>query len=315
MPENTDQSTKNMLVIDARKVPDKQKKSYFFSTFDQLNENDEMIIINSHDTSPLQKLFRKERPGLIEWKYLEDGPPLWKISIKKVPSEKLTVSDIISINPEAIYILSDYGINFYTNLNSTIKNLSLNIREDYKELIYKCLNVKPIVFKAIRPSLWSVKFIIKYIIENHHRYLHQKLPEIHDLILQLTVNFGSDYPHILVLQSRFEQFTEEIMEHLRDEEEKIFPVVTEFSEKESVSKKDQLIINDKLNWIIEDHFLTGDNLHAIRKICNSYQSFPDDIPGIKLLYQELIELEKDFLLHILFENHFLVEAVNRKLKQ
>ncbi len=315
MAEISDQDTKNKVIIDARAVPDRQKKTYFFSTFDNLNENEEMIIINSHDASPLQKLYQQERPGLTEWKYLLEGPPLWKISIKKVSSEKLTVSDIISINPEAIYILSDYSINFYTNLNSTLKNLSLNKRENYTDLINKCLNYKARVFKAIRPSLWSVNFLVYYIIENHHRYLHQKLPEIQDLLQQLAINFGSDYPHLLILQTRFEQFKEEIIEHLKDEEEKIFPVIKKISEKDRTTEKDRSVINDKLNWIIEDHYLTGDNLQAIRKLCNNYQSAQDEIPGIKLLYQELIELEKDFLLHILFENHFLFEAVNRKLKQ
>ena len=312
MSKNKDRNTNQPVVIDARQIPGKQKKEYFFSTFDQLRENEEMIIINSHDTAPLHKLFQSQRTGLFYWKYLEKGPERWKITIKKIQSEDLTVSDIISINPEAIYILSEYGIHFYTTLDVKIKNLTLNRRDDYPEIIHKILNYKTGIFKTIRPALWSVSLIIRYIVENHHQYLHDKLPELQDLIRQLATHFGTDFPHLQVLESRFNQFIEEILDHLKDEEDKIFPLLTGYSEKEKITKKDQVEIMDKINWIIEDHFLAGDNLQAIRRICNNYQLGQNDIPGLKLLYQELIELEKDFLLHILFENYFLAQAVNRK---
>jgi regulator of cell morphogenesis and NO signaling len=315
MSKKIDQNENQKIVIDARHIPGKNKKEYFFTTFDQLQDNEEMIILHSHDMQPLHKLFKNERTGLFIWENIERGPDLWKISIKKIQSANLTVSDIIHINPEAIYILSEYGIHFYTNLDTQLKNLALNRRDDYQQIIHKILNYKSGLFKKIRPSGWSISLIISYIIENHHHYLDEKLPELQDLISQLTTHFGTDFPHLQALDSRFNQFMEEIIDHLRDEEDKIFPMVIEFSDKEKITDKDLLEIRDKINWIIEDHYLAGDNLLAIRKICNNYQLDKSAIPGIKLLYQELIELEKDFLLHILFENHFLVQAINRKLPQ
>jgi regulator of cell morphogenesis and NO signaling len=313
MSKKNNLNEENRVIIDARQIPGKQKKEYFFSTFDQLKENEELIIVNSHDAAPLKKLFTRERPGLFTWTYLREGPEKWEISIRKIQSSDLTISDIISINPEAIYILSEYGIHFYTSLNSKIRNLTLNRRDDYQEILYKLLNYKTELFKAIHPASWSVSLIIQYIIENHHQYLHDKLPELQELIKQLNIHFGADLPHLQALNSRFGQFMEEIIDHLKDEEEKIFPQVVAFSKKEKINDEDRTGIDEKLNWIVEDHYLAGDNLQAIRKICNNYQWLQVDIPGIKLLYKELMELEKDFLLHILFENYFLVQAVHRIL--
>lgn len=315
MSKKNSRKKEGRIIIDARLIPGIHKKEYFFSTFDQLKENEELIIVNSHDAFPLKKLFGRERPGLFKWTYLEEGPERWEISIKKIQSEDLTMADIISINPDAIFILSEYGIHFYTSLNAKIKNLTLNHRDNYEEILYKLLNYKTGLFKAIRPGGWSVKLIIQYIIENHHFYLHEKLPELQDLIKQLTEHFGADQPHLQALSSRFKQFMEEIIDHLKDEEKIIFPQVIAFSNKEKINEKDRIEIDEKLNWIFEDHYLAGDNLQAIRKICNNFQSLPTDIPGIKLIYKELMELEKDFLLHILFENHFLVQAVHRTIPQ
>ncbi|MBR9998125.1 MAG: DUF2249 domain-containing protein [Cyclobacteriaceae bacterium] len=313
MPEENNYHSGQRIVIDARQVPGKQRKEFFFSTFDRLKEGEELIIINSHDTSPLMKLFNRERPGLFNWNYLEEGPERWEICIKKIPAENLKVSDIISINPEAIFILADYGIYFYTNLDTKIKNLTLNRRDDYNGIINKLVNFKTGLFTAIRPEIWSVRIIIRYIIENHHQHLHKKLPELQELISQLSLNFGSDFPHLQSLETRFRQFIEEITDHLQDEEEKVFPFVGAISDKETISETERHEMKEKLNWIIEDHFLAGDNLQTIRKICNNFQWNREEIPGLKVLYRELQELEKDFLLHILFENHFLSKAVERQL--
>jgi regulator of cell morphogenesis and NO signaling len=315
MPEEENLQEGNRIVIDAGRIPGNQRKDYFFSTFDKLEENQEMIIINSHDTLPLKKLFNRERRGLFDWTYLEEGPERWEICIKKIPAENLLVSDIITINPEAIFILAEYGIYFYTNLETKIKNLTLNTREDYFAIIDRAVSFKTGLFSFLRPENWSVQLLIRYIIENHHQHLHQKLPELQDLISQLSYNFGADFPHLLTLDSRFRQFINEISDHLKDEEDKIFPFIISVSEKNRVPENERIELREQLNWIVEDHFLAGDNLRAIRKICNNFQWNREEMPGLKVLYKELMELEKDFLLHILFENHFLAKSVQALLSQ
>lgn len=312
MPEE-DHQQGSRIVIDAATIPDGQKKEFFFSTFDRLQENEEMIIINSHDTLPLKKLFNRERNGQFEWTYLKEGPDRWEICIKKIHAENLRVSDILSINPEAVFLLAELGIQFYTNLDTRIKNLTLNRRGDYNGIINRLISYNTGLFNTIRPEIWSVSMIIRYIIENHHQHLHKKLPELKELIGQLSHNFGADYPHLQSLDSRFRQFIDEITDHLQDEEEKIFPFVVEIGEKKSISENERVEMKEKLNWIVEDHFLAGDNLQAIRRICNNFHWNREEIPGVKVLYRELQDLEKDFLLHILFENHFLSKAVERKL--
>lgn len=311
MIEKKERIPERQIIIDARQIPDSQKKDYIFTAFDELRENEELILVNSHDPAPLKILFSRQRPGLFKWTYLEEGPEKWEISIHKIRSDDLTIEDIIAINPEAIYTLSEFGIHFYTSLNTKIKNLTLNRREDYQDIMFKLLNQKTGLFRIIRPASWSVSLIIQYIIENHHQHLHAKLPELRELIEHLMVHFGTDYPNLQALNSRFRQFIDEIIDHLRDEEEKIFPQVLSITKKGKINEQDRAGIDEKLNWIMEDHFLAGDNLQTIRKICNNYQWQNEDVPGIKLLYRELEELEKDFLLHILFENYFLVRAVHR----
>ncbi len=308
-----DTGDRGQVIVDAREIPDIQKKKYFFQKFDALDNEEEMIIINSHDILPLKNLFLKKRPGLFTWDYIERGPEIWRVSIKKKQDELLTVEDMININPGAVFVLSNYGVDFYTNLQTPVKNLFLNKREKYHEVVNDCIKYKSEVFKIVKPEQWSTQFIINYIIENHHKFLHDKLPEIGKLIDHLESNFKDVYPHLSFLKSKFSQFIEEISDHLKDEEKMIFPSILGYLEKKSLSEEDRKDINDQINWIIEDHFLTGDNLKSLRNTCNNYHLKKDDIPGLGLLYSEMTELENDFTLHIFFENHILVKAIRREV--
>lgn len=42
-----------------------------------------MVLINDHDPKPLKYQLEAERPGQMEWKYIEQGPDIWKVEIVK----------------------------------------------------------------------------------------------------------------------------------------------------------------------------------------------------------------------------------------
>jgi len=71
------------LELDVRPIPPREKHPRIFSTFDQLPEGDSFILVNDHDPKPLYYQFQAERPGRFGWEYLEGGPTVWKVEIRK----------------------------------------------------------------------------------------------------------------------------------------------------------------------------------------------------------------------------------------
>ncbi|MFZ5988161.1 MAG: DUF2249 domain-containing protein [Bacillota bacterium] len=69
--------------IDARKYEPKDKHPMIFKTFDSLNPGEKMELINDHDPRPLHYQFMAELPDQFEWQYLEQGPDVWRVAIKK----------------------------------------------------------------------------------------------------------------------------------------------------------------------------------------------------------------------------------------
>lgn len=69
--------------VDARQYPPRDKHPVIFETFNNLKKGEKMELINDHDPRPLHYQMLAEMEGLFEWKYLEEGPEVWRVSIEK----------------------------------------------------------------------------------------------------------------------------------------------------------------------------------------------------------------------------------------
>ena len=76
--ETTDETT-----IDVRELPPKDKHPTIFDTFGDLAPGETFVIINDHDPKPLYHEFQAERPGEMDWEYLQEGPEVWRVRIAK----------------------------------------------------------------------------------------------------------------------------------------------------------------------------------------------------------------------------------------
>lgn len=70
--------------VDARILPIPQKHPTIFRTFEGLKSGEAMLLVNDHDPKPLYYQFAAERTGQFEWRYLENGPEVWKVEIRRV---------------------------------------------------------------------------------------------------------------------------------------------------------------------------------------------------------------------------------------
>lgn len=70
--------------VDVTQYEPRRKHPVIFENFDGLEVGQVMEISNDHDPRPLQYQFMMERPQQFEWQYLEEGPEVWRVAIKKV---------------------------------------------------------------------------------------------------------------------------------------------------------------------------------------------------------------------------------------
>ncbi len=73
----------NIITLDVRPIPPREKHPTIFSTLDALTSGQTLQLVNDHDPKPLYYQLSAERSGSFDWEYLEQGPVVWKVNIKK----------------------------------------------------------------------------------------------------------------------------------------------------------------------------------------------------------------------------------------
>ena len=68
-------------------IPAERHRSIFV-TYDRLAVGGAFILVNDHDPKPLYYQFEAEHRGEFSWRYLEQGPPVWRVEIGRTKQSK-----------------------------------------------------------------------------------------------------------------------------------------------------------------------------------------------------------------------------------
>jgi uncharacterized protein (DUF2249 family) len=72
-----------MKTVDVRNITPRDRHPQIFQTFDTLAEGEGFELVNDHDPKPLYYQFLHERPDQFTWEYLEEGPIVWRVAIRR----------------------------------------------------------------------------------------------------------------------------------------------------------------------------------------------------------------------------------------
>lgn len=74
-------------IVDVRTVPPRHRHPMIFDAFEQLAPGKTFVLVNDHDPKPLYYQFAAERQGAFTWRYLEEGPEVWRVEVGKTGQE------------------------------------------------------------------------------------------------------------------------------------------------------------------------------------------------------------------------------------
>jgi len=69
--------------FDVRNMPPPQRHKSIFEKFDKLRSGEGFVLVNDHDPKPLYYELRTVRGEVLDWDYLEKGPKVWRVQIRK----------------------------------------------------------------------------------------------------------------------------------------------------------------------------------------------------------------------------------------
>lgn len=69
--------------IDVREMIPRERHPLIFRAFDALAPGESFLLVNDHDPKPLYYQFQAESKEAFSWRYLEEGPEVWRVAIGK----------------------------------------------------------------------------------------------------------------------------------------------------------------------------------------------------------------------------------------
>lgn len=301
-----------MSTIDSLFVPDLQpalKHPTIFRKFDSLQSGEEFVIINDHDPKPLYYQLLAERGNIFSWDYLEQGPEVWKVHIKKNDAAKgETVGQIAAKDIRKAEVFKKYGIDFCCGGKKSLKQACEEKGIDLSTVESELQNINQ--EKASENfDRWNPDFLADYIFNKHHQYYYDEAPVIAELLTKVANHHGERHPELEEVYRLFVTLAQELNAHFAKEEKVLFPFIKGLVHAKQTGNveelRSQFSIAGPVQMMEADHDAAGEILAELSEVTNAYTAPEGACNSFKFLYRKLNELEDDLHQHIHLENNIL----------
>lgn len=168
---------------------------------------------------------------------------------------------------------------------------------------------------------FSVKLITDYLGKTHRYYLDFKIPEIEKLIKLMVVECYENNKHAVLLESFFKEYKNELIAHIKREDEKVFPysisIESAFLGKKNSLTESRVSESYSIEEYLSEHDDIESKLYDLKNIIIKYLPPADNQSLCSIVLTELFNLEKDMNDHSRIEEKVLIPKVlvmEKKLK-
>jgi regulator of cell morphogenesis and NO signaling len=302
-----------MSIADSLFVPDLQpalKHPTIFRKFDDLNAGESFVIINDHDPKPLYYQLLAERGNIFTWNYLEQGPELWKVHIKKNDfAAGETVGQIAAKDIRKAEVFKKYGIDFCCGGKKSLKQVCEEKGLDIAAVESALESLNETAKVSENYDRWNPDFLADYIFNKHHQYYYDEAPIIGELLTKVVDHHGERFPELEEVYRLYVTLVQELNSHFAKEEKVLFPFIKALVQAKQTGNTQQLQKQFSLSGPIQmmeaDHDAAGEILAELSEVTNNYTAPEGACNSFQFLYKKLKELEDDLHQHIHLENNIL----------
>jgi regulator of cell morphogenesis and NO signaling len=298
--------------LDVTLLEPRLKHPTIFDCFDKLLELETLTIQNDHDPKPLYYQLLAERGNGFSWEYLEKGPIWWIVAITKNASNTKdpTLGELAVSDMRKALLLRKNGLDFCCGGKKTLKNACAEKGIDSARIEEELAQID-LVGKGKQPPYleWKPDFLAEYIVNTHHYYVRNRLPELRSLSQKVAHKHGENHPELLSIQQIVEDINSEMQSHMVKEERVLFPYVKALVLQKDISQTQfgcQFgTVQSPINMMEMEHEVVGEQLQEIRNLTKNFTLPASACKSYQLLYAVLEEFEEDLHLHVHLENNIL----------
>ena len=222
----------------------------------------------------------------------------------------LTLAQIVNSNHKAATVFEKYHLDFCCkgkrSLAQACTEQQLTLSEvtgDLQQVFANAGNGK-LEFEKM-----SLTQLCEYIVQTHHAYVKNEMPQIFAYLQKVTSKHGDRHPELNRIFQTFAAVKEEMEGHMKKEELILFPRIKELEKIASVDNGQFQMnigyLQSPINVMENEHDHAGTQLNEIRILTNDYTAPQDACTTYRLSFAALQAFEIDLHQHVHLENNIL----------
>lgn len=221
------------------------------------------------------------------------------------------VSDIVTSIPQTADLFRSLRIDFCCGGQVPLEEAAKQRNLEPAAVLEKVqsLENKFADYQESRPASLRESELIEYIQHKHHAFLRDELPALTPYVTKLARVHGEHHPELLRVQELFSYLKKELLEHTKDEDEHVFPLILKFVAEPNQQAAAEL--KPHVSELEDEHAHAGRLLQELREVTADFEHPSDACGTYRLVYQRLAMLEKDTFEHIHLENNILFERIRQ----
>jgi len=221
-----------------------------------------------------------------------------------------TIGEIVAADFRTAKVFEKHGIDFCCGGKIALAALCVEKGLDLAAITseLEALQSEP-ADQSQKYSSWQLPFLIDYITNTHHAYLHENMGQIAAYADKIAGIHGAHHPEVIQIAAIFDKIAIDLAAHMKEEDTLFFPAVKRADAARiagfTPDANDQDTIRVCLFKFYPEHEKIGDAVHSIRHLSNGYLIPPDVCNTFMVTYRKLEEFEDDLHKHVHLENNIL----------
>ena len=221
-----------------------------------------------------------------------------------------TIGDIVADDHRMAAVFKRYQIDFCCGGKRTLEDVCSRMGVDLEEIQEALAAAGQTTARgAASCRQWSLPFLIDYIINKHHLYVREVLPQIREYADKVADRHGEAHPETVAIARLFEELAVDLMQHLQKEEAILFPFVRELEKarqgKAGIPRGPFGSVHNPIQMMESEHEFAGDHMRRIRELSDGFTPPADACNSYRVLYALLRDFEDDLHEHVHLENNIL----------
>ncbi|NDP19606.1 MAG: iron-sulfur cluster repair di-iron protein [Paludibacter sp.] len=216
----------------------------------------------------------------------------------------IKIGEIVTNDFRAAEIFKNAGIDFCCGGNQSLEQACNDKKIDISTLESKLNELKNSNKDASHDfNQWSLDFLCDYIVNTHHKTVLRLLPQLKAYTQKIAEVHGSHHPELSEIASLFYQINSELLQHLKNEEEVLFPAIKDLMQTNSPMSKATIV--SEIKRMSNEHEFAGGAMDKINTLSKNYLVPSDGCNTYFVTYKLLEEFEDDLHIHVHLENNIL----------